>query len=68
MNAVFLLPLIFISQANMTRSQKISASITFVMGAVNIVVTLIRWLVVQSVFDGIGNPPLTTAGKLKACI
>lgn len=59
-----LLPLIYLSQTNMKRAQKISASVTFAIGLVSITVSFARWIVVLSVFQGVGEAALTTAGEL----
>ncbi|KAH7141062.1 hypothetical protein EDB81DRAFT_900684 [Dactylonectria macrodidyma] len=56
---IFLLPVIYISQTNMTRPQKLSASFTFFIGFISISITIARWFVVQAVFTP--EPSLTTA-------
>lgn len=61
---VMLLPLIYLSQTNMKRAQKISASVTFAIGLVSITVSFARWIVVLSVFQGVGEAALTTAEAL----
>ncbi|KAK1974725.1 hypothetical protein LZ30DRAFT_393926 [Colletotrichum cereale] len=53
---VFVFPLVCISGLNMSKAQKISASITFGVGLINISVTLARWFVVQAVLTP--EPPL----------
>ncbi|KAL0936361.1 uncharacterized protein CTRU02_208576 [Colletotrichum truncatum] len=55
---IFILPLVCISKLNMTKAQKISASITFCIGFINISITFARWLVVQAVFTSV--PALNT--------
>ncbi|KAK1994666.1 hypothetical protein LX36DRAFT_660386 [Colletotrichum falcatum] len=55
---IFVLPLVCISRLNMSKAQKISASVTFAVGLVNIAITVARWFVVQAVFTPV--PPLNT--------
>ncbi|KAH7144163.1 hypothetical protein B0J13DRAFT_525555 [Dactylonectria estremocensis] len=57
---IFLLPVIYISQTNMTRPQKLSAGFTFCVGFISISITIARWFVVQAVFTK--DPTFTTAG------
>ncbi|KAH8645699.1 hypothetical protein BX600DRAFT_444264 [Xylariales sp. PMI_506] len=60
---IFLLPLIYIYKTKMSKAQKISASVTFFVGAINISVTIARWFVVQAVFT---PTPSLTVGQLLA--
>ncbi|GKT54590.1 hypothetical protein ColTof3_01929 [Colletotrichum tofieldiae] len=46
----------------MSKAQKISASVTFSIGLVNILITLTRWFVVQAVFTEV--PALNTGEAL----
>ncbi|KAK2026931.1 hypothetical protein LX32DRAFT_593695 [Colletotrichum zoysiae] len=55
---IFVFPLVNISRLNMSKAQKISASVTFAIGLINIVITLARWFVVQAVFTKV--PALNT--------
>ncbi|KAK2056197.1 hypothetical protein LY76DRAFT_163602 [Colletotrichum caudatum] len=55
---IFVFPLVNISRLNMSKAQKISASVTFGIGLVNILITLARWFVVQAVFTPV--PALNT--------
>ncbi|KAK1979280.1 hypothetical protein LZ30DRAFT_182481 [Colletotrichum cereale] len=55
---VFVFPLVYISKLNMSKAQKISASITFGIGLINIIITIARWFVVQAVFTPV--PALNT--------
>ncbi|KZL87476.1 hypothetical protein CI238_03981 [Colletotrichum incanum] len=59
---IFVLPLVYISKLNMSKAQKISASVTFSIGLVNILITLARWFVVQAVFTE--TPALNTGEAL----
>ncbi|KAH7127989.1 hypothetical protein B0J13DRAFT_588680 [Dactylonectria estremocensis] len=60
--AIFILPVVCISKLNMSRAQRISASVTFLIGFINISITLARWIVVQSVFTP--EPALNTGEAL----
>ncbi|KAK2043714.1 hypothetical protein LZ31DRAFT_554970 [Colletotrichum somersetense] len=55
---VFVFPLVNISRLNMSEAQKISASVTFAIGLINIIITIARWFVVQAVFTKV--PALNT--------
>ncbi|GJC92684.1 hypothetical protein ColKHC_01510 [Colletotrichum higginsianum] len=61
---IFILPLVYISKLNMSKAQKISASVTFSIGLVNILITLSRWFIVQAVFTEV--PALNTGPKSNA--
>ncbi|KAJ0160636.1 hypothetical protein CTA2_7607 [Colletotrichum tanaceti] len=61
-HSVFILPLVYISKLNMSKALKISASVTFSIGLVNILITLARWFVVQAVFTDV--PALNTGQAL----
>ncbi|CAG9947772.1 unnamed protein product [Clonostachys rosea f. rosea IK726] len=45
---IFVFPLVLISQLRMSKAQKISTSITFALGILNIGVTFTRWLINQT--------------------
>ncbi|TID03945.1 hypothetical protein CH35J_003120 [Colletotrichum higginsianum] len=62
---IFILPLVYISKLNMSKAQKISASVTFSIGLVNILITLSRWFIVQAVFTEV---PALNTGQLLAVL
>ncbi|TQN68856.1 hypothetical protein CSHISOI_06639, partial [Colletotrichum shisoi] len=62
---IFILPLVYISKLNMSKAQKISASVTFSIGLVSILITLSRWFVVQAVFTEV---PALNTGQLLAVL